>query len=684
MDHLRQDLRFAIRSLARRPGFALIAVLTLALGIGATTAIFSVVNGVILRSLPYAESDRLVRIWETTVRDGSVPPGEGSNSPVTFKDLKAGATTFESMAIYARARPTLTGLGEPEVLMAGRVSPELFRIFRAEPVLGRTFNAAEDLATGPLTVVVSHAFWQQRLGGGSDVLGTTLELNGRQYEIIGVAPAGFGFPYGATVWTTVRNNDDNCGRGCFFVNTVGRLSDGATLEQARMELRAIADRLAGEFPSGMRARTAALAPLQETVVGDVKGALFVLLGAVGLVLLIACANVANLLIARGATRADEMAVRAALGAGRRRILSQLMTESVLLAIAGGVAGVVLAAAGVAALKALSPGQIPRLDEVGLDGTAVLFALAISVFTALLFGLAPALQLVHTPLAGTLRQDANRTVGSRRGIGRAALLAAEVALSLVLLVGAGLLLRSFASMQRIDTGYTMDAVAHFTLSLPAARYSTPDDEVRFYGALEERLEALPEVREAALVVGPPLSDFDYWTSYARSDMPPPAPGEGLSALFRIVDDDFFAMLGVAVVAGRPIVATDRRGTLPVALVNQRLAHEAFGDADAIGKQITVSINNSYPEDQPRTIVGIVENLRTSSLTGEVDPELYVPYAQAGGSFATLLLRSNGTAESALASARQQVHALDANLPFRDPGTMRQLLDRQTARPRFYLA
>jgi predicted permease len=415
----------------------------------------------------------------------------------------------------------------------------------------------------------------------------------------------------------------------------------------------------------------------------VKAALFVLLGAVGLVLLIACANVANLLIARGATRADEMAIRAALGAGRRRIFSQLMTESVLLATTGGVAGVVLAAAGVRALKALSPGQIPRLDEVGLDATAVLFALAISMVTALLFGLAPAFQLIRTPLAGTLRQDANRTVGSRRGLGRAALLATEVALSLVLLVGAGLLLRSFASMQRVDTGYTTDEIAHITLALPEASYATADDAVRFFDTLEERLEAQPGIDEVALVVGAPLSDFAYWTSFTRADLPPPAPGEGLSASLRIVDEDFAPTMGIAVIDGRPFAAADRHGALPVALINRELARDAFGDVDPIGKQITMGLNPGYVEDQPRTIVGIVEDLRTSSLTGDVDPELYIPFAQAGSSFATVLMRPNGAAHSALADARLAVHAMDANLPIRDPGTIGELVDRHTARPRFYL-
>lgn len=405
MDHLRQDVRFAIRSLARIPGFSMVAVLTLALGIGATTAIFSVVNGVLLRSLPYADAERLVRIWQTG-RDEPSGPVEGSNSPVNFQDWRAEASSFEAMSLYARSRPTLTGLGEPEVLQGSRVSPDFFRVFGAQPVLGRSFTDEENLPQGPRTVVISHGFWQQRMAGRADALGGTLELSGTPHEIIGVAPAGFDFPEGARVWMAVRNDDEGCGRGCVYVNTVGKLRENRSLEQARQELGIIADRLSEAFPGELKNGTVAIASLQDTMVGDVRRALIVLLGAVGFVLLIACANVANLLIARGASRTDEMAVRVALGAGRRRVLAQLITESMILALAGGAAGVALAAVGVRALRVMAPGQIPRLDEVGLDANAVLFALGLSLLTVLLFGFAPALQLARSSVAGALRQDAN--------------------------------------------------------------------------------------------------------------------------------------------------------------------------------------------------------------------------------------------------------------------------------------
>ena len=682
MDHLQADMRFAIRSLSRRPGFTLVAVLTLALGIGATTAIFSVVNGVLLRSLPFADSERLVRLWET-VRDDPSGPFDGSNSPVTFQDYQASATTIETMALFARSRPTLTGLGEPEIQNGARVTPDFFRVMRAEPELGVTFTAEQSLPGGPLAVVISDAFWRERLGGRTDVLGQTLELNGELHEIVGVAPPGFGFPDGTRLWMAVRNNDENCNRGCVYLNTVGRLRDGVTVEQAQAEMHAIADRLSLEFPNAMANRTMMVASLQDTVVGDVRAALLVLLGAVGLVLLIACANVANLLIARGATRTDEMAVRVALGAGRRRILSQLLTESMLLAMAGCAAGVALAAAGVTALRELSPGEIPRLEEVGLDATAILFAVGLSALTALLFGFMPALQLLRTPVASVLRQDAARTVGARRGLGRGALLAGEVALSLVLLVGAGLLLRSFASMQRVDTGFLVEDIAQFSLSLPESGYPSPDDAVRFFGLLHERLEAQSSVGDAALVVGAPLSDFALWTSFERTDMPPPAPGESSSAAMRIVDENLFGLLDIEVVAGRPFASTDRQGAQPVAIINQRLAREFFGDDDPIGRRLRVGISVGYPEEAPRTIVGIVEDVRTSRLTGDPDPELYVPYAQSGSRFATLVVRSAITPAAALSAARAEIAALDARLPMRDPGALQKLLDGHTARPRFYL-
>jgi putative ABC transport system permease protein len=680
MDQLRSDLRFAVRSLLRRPGFTSTAVLTLALGIGSTAAIFSVVNGVLLRGLPYPESERLVRLWSTDRRaPGPLP--DGSVSVVVFDDWKSRARSFESMAIWTRSRPTLTGLGEPELIAAGSVSEEFFRVFGAEPMLGRAFTSEERLPSGPLAVVVSEGFWRERLGARRDVLGETIELNGRSHQIVGIAPAGFDYPERARLWLANRNDPESCGRGCVYVNAVARLVPGVSLGAARAEMSGIADRLSVEFPDYLTNATVGMASLQETTVGDVRPALLILLGAVGMVLLIACANVANLLIARGASRADEMAVRVALGAGRRRILSQLITESVVLAVAAGVLGIGLAAAAARALPVVAPEGIPRLDEVGIDATVVLFTVGLVVLTTLLFGLAPAARLAATPVARTLRQDSTRMVG-RRGIGRSTLLAVEVGLSLMLLVGAGLLLRSFASLQRLDPGFRVADVAQFTVSLPSARYDGPADAVQFADEMERRLEALPGIEGVTSAMGVPLSQVSIWSSFQRSDRPEPAPGEGTSAALRPVDDDFFADMEIAVQRGRGFEASDRYGAVPVAVVNRRFADRFYPGEDPVGKRISIGVSVGYRTDADLTIVGVVEDVRWEQLTGDFEPEIYIPTAQAGSSFMTVLMRSADPG-AAVRAARQEVLAMDAALPFRDPGTMQDLLDTHTIRPRFYL-
>ncbi len=681
MDALRHDVRFALRSLRRRPGFTAIAVLTLALGIGATTAIWSVVEGVLLRSLPYDDASRLVLLWETDRRNPQPPVG-GAVSPVVFKDWQAAAKSLESMAAFSEQNPTLTGMGEPEVVQAAIVTPDFFRVFRAEPVLGRALNDREDLPNGPLGVVVSWAFWQQRLGGDRSAVGHTLQLNGREHTIVGVAPRGFDYPSHARLWLAVRNNDQNCGRGCVYLNAVGRLAPGITLAHAQLEMHTLADHLSAEY-SAVKNRGIGLDGLQETMVGDVRAALLVLLGAVGMVLLIACANVANLLIARGAGRGDELAVRVALGAGRRRIIAQLLTESLVLAGCGGALGIALAGVGIRALPLLARNDIPRLGEVGLHGTALLFAVGLTVLTAFLFGFVPALQLARALVAGTLREHSGRTAGSRRGFGRGLLLIAEVALSLMLLVGAGLLLRSFAAMQRIDPGFAVDGIARFSITLSQAKYPNPDQAVGFADQLKQRLQALPGVRQVAIVVAPPLSDGSLWSSLRRTDRPAPEPGTSPLAALRIVDENFFSTLDVAVLAGRAFTAADRNGALPVAIVNRKLAERLFPGEDPLGKPLALGVAMGYREPDARTIVGVIEDVRTENLKQQPSPEVYVPFAQSGASFPTFLLRTANPA-SALASVPAQVHALDPDMPVRDAGTLSESFNEQNARPAFYFA
>ncbi|MGH7476613.1 MAG: ABC transporter permease, partial [Longimicrobiales bacterium] len=395
MDRLIQDLRYALRSLLKRPGFTAVAVCTLALGIGATTAIFSVVNGVVLRPLPYADSDRILSLARADKTD--VDMAGFSVSPVDLEDWGV-ARSVEPLALYRAAQRPLSGMGEAELIDAGEVTAAFFAVFGAAPMAGRTFVESETLPGGPAVAVISHGFWEERLGGRSDAIGSTIELEGRPHEIIGIAPPGFDFPDRARVWVPLQNDPERCGRGCVFMQAVGRLAPGATIEQAREELRTIAARIEQEYTDSNRDVTVRIERLQDEIVGDTRQALVVLLLAVLFVLLIACANVANLLLARSTGRVEEIAVRSALGAKQGRLLSQLLTESLVLAVIGLGIGLLLAWWGVEALRALSPGDIPRLDEITIDGATLLFALALTFATTLLFGLAPAAHLARLPVA----------------------------------------------------------------------------------------------------------------------------------------------------------------------------------------------------------------------------------------------------------------------------------------------
>ncbi|HEX2166404.1 MAG TPA: ABC transporter permease, partial [Longimicrobiales bacterium] len=530
MDNLVPDLRYSVRSMLQRPGFTFAALLTLALGIGATTAMFSVVQGVLLRPLPYDAVERLA-IFGQGERGGD-PDQISSISVANFTDWREQSSSFESMALYSRAQITLTGFGDAETVAGAQVTPDFFRVFGAEPMIGRTFTEDESRPTGPEAVIVSHQFWQERLGGDADVLRRTLNIRGVQTPIVGVTPAGFEYPTGARLYIPVRNGE-GCGRGCVYLVGIALLRPDATLDQARTELVGIASRLEQQYPEANTDVTASLRSLTDVVVGDVRRALLVLLGAVFMVLLIACANVANLLLVRGSSRSAEIAVRTVLGASRRRIVAQLMTENLVLAFVGGVLGLLLASWAVDLLRAFAPADLPRIDEIALNGTALVFALVVVLMTALIFGLLPALRISRGTLAETLRGSGRGDVGGRRGWGRSAILIAEVALAAMLLLGAGLMMRSLAGMNEIDPGIATDGVAHFTIGLPGATYDSPERRVLFIGALQERLAAIPGVDGIGVVMPMPLSPSVYGASFERLDQPS-EPGREPVALLRAID------------------------------------------------------------------------------------------------------------------------------------------------------
>ncbi len=673
MDRFLQDLRVASRTLARHPGFTLVATLTLALGIGATTALFSVVYGVLLRPLPYPDSNRLVTIGQ--VNKGSTQPAvDGSVSHLNYLDWKREARTVSSMALWSGSRFIVTNLGEAEVVNAAVVSTDFFSTFGMAPVVGRAFTSEEDRASGPTAIIVSHAFWQERLGGRPDVLSQAVEISGRLRPIVGVAPPGFDFPRGARLWMPLANDDAACGRNCVYSNVIARLAPGATVASARAELTAIAAALGTAFPASNTNVTVDLTSLTDRLVGDVRVALLILLGAVGVVLLIACANVANLVLVRGAARQSELAVRTALGAGSRGVVAYLLTENLLLAAAGAVAGLALAAWGVDGLRWLAPLDLPRVDDVALDLPALLFAVGLAGATTLIFGLGPSVRLARRPPAGALGQRGTVTGGG--GAGRQVLLAAEVGLSLVLLVGAALLLRSLAAQQRIDPGFRSDGLTTFLVALPAARY--PEDRVvATFDRLDDTLAAMPGVERVARISGLPLGPSENVQNFTRVDRPAPAPGLVPGALYRVVDPDYFETLAIRVTRGRAFRPTDTSRAPRVAVVSETLARTHFPGEDAVGKIIRIN----GPE--PVEIVGVAADVHSQQWQAPADPELYVPHAQTGARAITFVVKSPRPTADVLAAAREVVRAEDTRLPLVFPGSLRALEESALARPRFYL-
>ena len=680
--NLISDLRFAFRSLRRRPGFTLVAAGTLAVGVGATAAIFSVANAVLLRSLPYPDSHELVSVWEDDIEDPSPEPG-GQVSYLNFLDVRAEATTLESVAEYTTANLTVTGLGQAEVVTGAAVTPDFFQVFGARPVMGRTFTADESRYQGPDAVVVGESFWRTRLGGDPDVLGETIMISGRPHRIVGIAPGGFGFPSDAQLWVPIQNDNEGCGRGCVLYAAVGRVGPGSTLEEARAELEAIGARLRSGHPEENAGLTIRATSLRELVVGDVRTALWVLLGAVGMVLLIACANVANLILVRGGGRRTELAVRAALGASRPRLLGQLMTENAVLALAGGVGGLLLAAWGTSLLLRVAPANLPRMDEVALDGTTLLFSLGVVALTVLIFGLAPALRLADEGVAEAVR-GGRGGVGERRGQRiRSTVLAAQVALSVMLLLGAGLMLRSLVRMQTVELGLEPENVAVFRLSLPGIRYDGPEERIRFMERLEGRLSGIPGVAAVATVVAVPFGPVDLSGGFRRTDLPEPEPGQGPSATYRGIDPDSREVLGLRLAAGRWVEESDRQGAEPVVLINQAAARLYWPGEDPIGKRMDVQISVGYSESEPRTVVGVVEDFRSDVVT-EPEPTMLLPYAQTGASFPHVAIRYDGvSAASVLAAAREELASLDPALPMAQATTLRELIDDDMAASRFYM-
>jgi predicted permease len=660
------DLRTALRQLRRAPGFTLVVALVLAFGIGVNTAIFSVVNAVLLRDLPYRAPDRLVMAF-TTYPDF----GHSSASLPDFLDWRAGFRGSGDLAAFANASFNVTGEGVPERAKGAAVTSDYFRVLGTAPVHGRAFLVEEERGAMPGVAMLGHGFWQRRFGGNPQVVGSTITLNGVPRTIVGVAPASLTLPDGPDVLVPLRT-DTVLGRRSEYLQVIGRLASGVTLERGRAVLATVNRRLQAQYPETNSERlTIDLVPMRDEVVGAARPALLVFMGAVGLVLLVACANIANLLLVRATVREREVAVRTALGASRRRVVRQFLIESLVLALGGGVAGLALAAVIVRLLRATALDAIPRLGEVGLDARALAFTLVLSAGTGLLFGLVPALRLARGELQGVLR-GGGRGVAGTSGRLRSGLVLAEVALSVVLLVGAGLLLRSFVALQRVEPGFDAERVLTFQLSLPRAAYPRVEEQVRpFWGGLLDRVQVLPGVRAAAVTSNVPLTSPPYVTFDVAGREA--QPGEDVQPF--TVSGGYFRAMGVPLVRGRTFTDTDAAGAPRVAVINAEAARRFWPGRDPIGARITTGDSTEY-----MTVVGVVADVRQEGMSAKPYPQLYGVAAQNPDRAMYVVVRTSGDPTALAGAVRRAVAALDPQLPVYNVATMEERVARSVARPR----
>jgi putative ABC transport system permease protein len=661
--------------LLKRPGFTLVAVATLALGVGATSALFSIVNSVLLRPLPYKDSDRLVQVWETNLKRGWT---RDTISPLNFEDWQAQNHSFEAVSAYEYEGMVLSGGEVPERLVGALASSDFFRVLGVEPALGRSFLPGEDRPGAPRVAVVSNRLWQRRLGGGTDAVGRPLTLNGEVYTVVGVMPPGFEFPSrGVDLW--VPSLDLGRPRSDHFMFAVARLKPSITVETAQADIDGVARRLAEQYPETNGNAGVALIPLHEETVGKARRPLLLMLGAVALLLLIACVNVANLLLARASGRQKEIALRSALGASRWRVVRQLLTESVLLGVLGGGFGALLSVWVVGLLVTSSGGGIPRSQEVAIDARALAFTLAASVLTGLLFGLAPALNFSSQDLNRTLKEGARGVAGGRRQSRvQGALVVSEIALALVLLAGAGLLARSYARLSRVDPGFDADGALTARVSLSEVKYRDKDRQARFFAQVLERVRALPGVRHAGAVSDLPFSGSRTGQSFDIEGHPPGPDELTPSADYRKVSPDYFEAMGIVLLRGRDFTERDGESSTPVAVVNEAFARRFFDGEEVLGKRLL------YPEGERRVsreIVGVVADLKHESLIGEGEPEVYVPFTQRPNSWMFLAVRGDGDLATLAGSVRAAVREVDPGEPVYGVMTMRQRLDQSLAPQRF---
>lgn len=680
MQTLWQDLRYGLRMLVSKPGFTLIAVFTLALGIGANTAIFSVVNSVLLRPLPYPNAERLMTIWEDhRARNG---PENEWTSPTGFEDWRDQAKSFDHVVALQGWGPTLTGQGEPEQLVGALVSHDTFAMLGVTPALGRSFRPEEDQRGVESVVIISNGLWRRRFGADSSLVGKRISLNGESRMVIGVMPAGFKFPIiaNADIWRPIQPVlNPGCQRGCYTIRVIARLKTDATETQARAELNALAARIEQQFPDANTKVGAALIPLREFLVGPVKTPMLMLLAAVCFVLLIACANVANLLLARSAAREKEIAIRASLGAGRWRIARQLLSESMLLAVIGGGVGVLLSYWMVDLLVNFSPQGTPRLDEIGIDWRVLGYTLAVTILTGVLFGTAPVWQLFKADLNQSLR-DGGKGLHVARSGRRAlsALVVAETALALMLLVGAGLLIKSFIRLQQVDPGFNPRDVLTAVVTLPLANYPERNQIAPFYDQLLERVRALPGVQSAAAISTLPLSGSNADAGFVIEGRPAPQPDQQPVAWVNLVSHDYFRAIGMRLVAGREFNERDNENSPKVVIISEATAQRYFPNENPIGKRI----GNGRP-DGWREIVGVSADVKHFGLNQDARASMFFSHRQQPSRGMFIVARTAVAPLSLSSALRGAVAAMDKNLAVSNISPMEEITAQSIGQERFTL-
>ena len=663
MNTLLQDLRFAARILQKQPGFTLVAIVTLAVGIGANTAIFSLVNSILLRPLPYRDPDRLVRMIQSSPKLQLPTWGVSQADFAAYRDQNR---SFESVALFNSTGTNLTGAGEPERLAVTNVTSDFFTVLGMNPMLGRAFDRGEDTAGKNGVCVISYGLWQRRFGADPNIVGRTLSLNNTPTQVVGVMPADFKFPRVETdLWIPLAFDAKRTMP--YFYQVIGRLKSDVQLAQAQADTTQVLQNYGrqnpntSEFvgiPEGNGPRTI-VTPLKEALVGKTQKPLLVLLSAVALVLLIACANVANLLLARATARTREMAVRVSLGATRWRIARQLLTESILLSVIGAITGIALAAYGIRFIDRLPLAGIPRIEEVSLSWRVLSFTAALTVFTGLLFGFMPALRAYAMGMAAGLREGARGSVGQRRL--NAALVAVQFALSLILLIGAGLLLKSFQRLAAVDLGFNPEQTLTMVATLPAAKYPNQEQALNFYNRALEELRNAPGIKSAGLTTNLPFGEGGNVDGFIIEGQEPPSGGNVSESAqtqteIQSVSPGTFQALGIPLLQGRDVQASDTSNTTRVVIIDEPLARRFWPNGDALGRRIETTGDRVW-----MTIVGVVGGIRHVSLAEEKSPHIYMPLAQAPAPRASFVVRTDGPSAAALATFRAAIRRVDPDMP-----------------------